>query len=122
MEQKAVPVPPIGLTRKYPEIGTGPVSTRIYHDPQLHEKELEAIFKRSWFMIGRVELVPNPGDFFVCELPTFRQSILVCRDKQGRVNAFHNVCRHRGNVVEHRAAGHCAGRFMCRNEWDDNYQ
>ena len=72
MEQAKVPVPPIGLTQKYPEIGTGPVPTRIYHDPDVYEKEIEAIFKRSWFMIGRVDQIPKPGDFFVYELPTFR--------------------------------------------------
>jgi Rieske 2Fe-2S family protein len=114
MEQTAIPVPPIGLTKKYPQIGTGPVSTRIYHDPEVYGKEIEAIFKRSWYMIGRDDQIPNPGDFFVYELPTFRQSILICRDREGQINAFHNVCRHRGNVVEHRESGNCGGRFMCR--------
>lgn len=114
MQIESVPVPPIGLTRKYPELGTGPVSTDIYHDPSVYRKELEAIFKRSWYMIGRVDLIPDAGDFFVYELPTFRYSVLICRDKQGNVNGFHNVCTHRGNVVEHRASGRCAGVFMCR--------
>jgi phenylpropionate dioxygenase-like ring-hydroxylating dioxygenase large terminal subunit len=109
-----VPVPPIGLTGRYPEIGTGPVSTAIYHDPAVYPKELEAIFKRSWYMIGRVDLIPEPGDFFVYELPTFRMSVLICRDRDGNVNGFHNICPHRGNVVEHRASGRCAGVFMCR--------
>lgn len=57
-----IAVPPIGLTKKYPELGTGPVSTDIYHDPAIYQKELEAIFKRSWYMICRVEDVPAPGD------------------------------------------------------------
>jgi phenylpropionate dioxygenase-like ring-hydroxylating dioxygenase large terminal subunit len=114
MELETVPVPPIGLTRKYPELGTGPVATNIYHEPAVYQKELEAIFRRSWYMIGRVDLVPEPGDFFVYELPTFRLSVLICRDKDGNVNGFHNVCTHRGNVVEHRASGQCKGVFMCR--------
>lgn len=113
MDQSKISVPPIGLTKKYPEIGTGPVATDIYRDPTFYEKELEAIFKRSWYMIGRVEQIPNPGDFFVTELPTFRQSLLICRDRDGEVNGFHNVCRHRGNVVEHRDCGK-ARLFMCR--------
>jgi phenylpropionate dioxygenase-like ring-hydroxylating dioxygenase large terminal subunit len=107
-------VPPLGLTKRYPELGTGPVSTDIYHDPAIYQKELKAIFERSWYMIGRVEDIPSAGDFFVYELPTFRDSILVCRDKSGSINAFHNVCTHRGNVVEHRTSGKCAGRFVCR--------
>jgi glycine betaine catabolism A len=115
MNEMARPsVPPIGLTAKYPEVGTGPVDTRIYHDPEVYAKELEAIFKRSWFMIGRVEQIPKPGDFFTYYLPTFRLDVLVCRDRDGAVQAFHNVCTHRGNVVEHRREGHCNGLFMCR--------
>jgi phenylpropionate dioxygenase-like ring-hydroxylating dioxygenase large terminal subunit len=113
VEQEKVAVPPIGLTKKYPEIGTGPVPTRIYHDPAFYEKEIEAIFKRSWFMIGRLDQIPDPGDFFVYELPTFRSSILICRDKSGTVNGFHNVCSHRGNLVEQRDCG-TARVFMCR--------
>ena len=106
--------PPIGLTKKCPELGTGAVPTDIYHDPAIYQKELEAIFKRSWYMIGRAEDIASPGDFLVYELPTFRDSTLVCRDRSGNVNAFHNVCTHRGNVVEHRASGKCADRFVCR--------
>lgn len=109
-----VPVPPIGLTAKYPEIDTGPVPTSLYCDPAIYAKELEAIFKRSWYMIGRVEQIPNPGDFFTFELPTFKESVLICRDRDGNVNGFHNVCSHRGNVVEHRASGTNRGLFMCR--------
>jgi len=108
------PVPGIGLTAKYPELGTGPVDTAIYHQPEIYAKEMEAIFKRSWYMIGRVEQIPKPGDFFTSYMPTFRQEVLVCRDREGSVNAFHNVCTHRGNVVEHRPSGHSNGLFMCR--------
>lgn len=108
------PVPGIGLTAKYPGIGTGPVDTTIYHDPAIYAKEMEAIFKRSWFMIGRVEQVARAGDFFTYLMPTFNMEVLVCRDRDGNVNAFHNVCTHRGNVVEHRGEGHSQGLFMCR--------
>ena len=62
MENTKIPVPPIGLTAKYPEVGTGPCSTDIYHDPEIYRKEIEAVFKRSWYMIGRVEQIPHPGD------------------------------------------------------------
>ena len=113
MDQPKIRVPPIGLTNKYPEIGAGPVATDIYHDPDFYQKELKAIFERSWYMIGRVEQIPNPGDFYVAELPTFRQTLLIVRDRDGEVNGFHNVCTHRGNQVEVRDCGK-ARLFMCR--------
>lgn len=114
MKQEQIPVPPIGLTAKYPDIDTGPVSTDIYHDPEIFAEEMEVIFKRSWYMIGRVDQIPNPGDYFVYDMPTFDLSLLICRDKQGNINGFHNVCPHRGNVVEHRESGTCRGLFTCR--------
>jgi Rieske 2Fe-2S family protein len=101
------------LTKQYPELGTGPVSTNIYRDPIFFEKEIEAIFKRSWYLVGRVEQVAERGDFFRCELPTFRYSVLICRDKDGSIHGFHNVCQHRGNLVEHRCAG-TTSVFRCR--------
>ena len=113
MEQARIAVPPIGLTKKHPELGTGPVPTRIYHDPACYEKELDAIFAQSWFMIGRIDQIPDPGDFFVADLPTFQLSVVVCRDRDGQVNAFHNVCSHRGNFVEQRDCGR-ARTFVCQ--------
>ncbi len=108
------PVPPIGLTAKYPELGTGPCDTAIYHDPAVYEKEIAAIFKRSWYMIGRVDQLARPGDFFTYYLPTFRLEVLIVRDRDGQINAFHNVCTHRGNLAENRKEGHCQGLFVCR--------
>ena len=99
MEQGKVSVPPIGLTAKYPDIGTGPCNADIYWKPELWQKEIDAIFRKSWFMIGRVDQIPEPGDFFTYELPVFRHALLIVRGKDGQVNAFHNVCTHRGRKL-----------------------
>jgi phenylpropionate dioxygenase-like ring-hydroxylating dioxygenase large terminal subunit len=101
------------LTCQYPDLGTGPVPVDIYHEPAVFEKEREAIFKKCWHLVGRVEQVAEPGAFFVYTLPTFGHSILICRDKERHINGFHNVCQHRGSVVQHRAEGKCAV-FTCR--------
>ena len=42
------PVPGIGLTAKYPDVGNGPCDTAIYHEPEIYTKEMQAIFLRSW--------------------------------------------------------------------------
>ena len=100
------------LTLRYPELGTGPVPTDIYWQPEFYSREIEAIFRRSWLCIGRVEQVKKMGDFFVKQLPTFRQGILVVRGKDNKVRAFHNVCQHRGNHIELASSGNCH-RFKC---------
>ncbi|MFD6455837.1 aromatic ring-hydroxylating dioxygenase subunit alpha, partial [Nocardia sp. NPDC060220] len=67
--------------------------------PEFFELEREAIFKRAWLNVGRVEQVPKTGSYFTKELDVARASIIVVRDRDGAVNAFHNVCRHRGNKL-----------------------
>ena len=84
-------------TEHYPELGTG----RVVFDvtPEFYELERDAIFKRAWLNVGRVEQVPKPGSYFTKELPMAKTSIIVVRGNDGEVRAFHNVCRHRGNKL-----------------------
>lgn len=103
---------PANLTLRHPELGTGPVPTDIYWQPEFYTRELEAIFKRAWLCVGRVEQAAKPGDFFQKKLPTFDLSVIVARGKDNKLRAFQNVCQHRGNHVELRDHGHCVG-FTC---------
>lgn len=100
------------LTLRYPELGTGPVSTDVYWREEFYERELAAIFRQTWLCVGREDSIPDNGDFFTHELPTFHMSIIVARGKDGVVRAFHNVCQHRGTIVELRDRGNCK-LFQC---------
>ena len=94
------PKPPEGSwTRHYPELGTEPISYESSISPEYHELEREAIFKRSWLNVGRVEQLPRNGSYFTRELAVAKTSILIVRDMKGEIRAFHNVCRHRGNKL-----------------------
>src|SRR5262245_59661063 len=84
-------------TEQHPELGTGPVSFEDSISPAFHELERKAVFERAWLNVGRIEQLPRNGSYFTKDLPGLRTSILVSRDGEGRVRAFHNVCRHRGN-------------------------
>jgi len=86
-------------TEQYPELGTGPISYEDSTSPEFFELEREAIFKRAWLNVGRVEELPRDGSFFTKELPPARASVIVVRDVNGEIRAFHNVCRHRGNKL-----------------------
>ena len=68
---------------------------RYYSDPAILEQEWEKIFRRSWIYIGREELWPEPGRFRT--LAVGDENVLVMRDRDGRLRAFYNVCRHRGS-------------------------
>jgi phenylpropionate dioxygenase-like ring-hydroxylating dioxygenase large terminal subunit len=67
--------------------------------PEYFELERERIFRRTWLNVGRVEELPNPGDYLVKDLPVCNTSIVVVRGKDSRIRAFHNVCSHRCNKL-----------------------
>ena len=49
-----------------------------------------------WFMVDHESRIPKAGDYFTFEFGR-GENIIIVRDKKGKVNAFHNVCRHRGS-------------------------
>jgi Rieske 2Fe-2S family protein len=69
--------------------------SRWYIDPAHHRRELASIWYRRWLCVGREEELPAPRDFAVVGIDD--QSVLVARDQDGGLRAFHNTCRHRGS-------------------------
>jgi phenylpropionate dioxygenase-like ring-hydroxylating dioxygenase large terminal subunit len=80
-------------------LDTGPVSYEDSISPEHYELEREAIFKKTWLNVGRVEEIPKPGNYFTKELHVADTSLVVVRGMDGEVRAFYNVCRHRGNKL-----------------------
>src|ERR671922_894477 len=91
--------PPEGSWTEHYGMGTGPISYEDSISPAHYELVRDAIFRRTWLNVGRVEQLPRPGAYFTKELDAARTSVVVVRDKDGEVRAFHNICRHRGNKL-----------------------
>jgi 3-phenylpropionate/trans-cinnamate dioxygenase alpha subunit len=87
------------------------IKPEIFSDPALYQLEKQRVFGRSWLLLGHESQLPRPGSF----LRTFmgEESVLVTRDRSGRIRAHLNTCRHRGFQVcqEDRGTAH---RFQCR--------
>ena len=98
---------------RYTELGTGPISIERYTSREYFEKERERIFRKVWLNIGRVEQIPNPGDYFVKDLAVCNTSVLVVRGRDGTIRAFHNMCAHRGNQLVWDSKGTCQA-FSCK--------
>lgn len=80
-------------------LGTEPVSYDDSISLSFYEQERDAIFRRTWLNVGRVEQLPRNGSYFTKELDAARTSVVIVRDMAGQVRAYHNMCRHRGNKL-----------------------
>ena len=79
------------------DLERGLVDRRVFADPELYRLEQERVFARCWLLLGHESEIPHPGDYvsvYMGENP-----VLLCRDGNGRLRAFLNMCRHRGNRV-----------------------
>ena len=65
-----------------------------YTSREFYEIEQERLFAASWVAVGCVSQVREPGEVLVAEVAG--RSVIVTRNRDGELRAFHNVCRHRG--------------------------
>jgi choline monooxygenase len=74
------------------------IPSRLYVDPVYLELERERVFAHTWQLVGRVEQVAEPGQFFTAEIGS--DSVAIVRDGD-TLRAFYNVCLHRAGPVAH---------------------
>lgn len=81
----------------------------FYTDPTQFQHEAATVLRRGWHCLGRVDEVPEPGDFFTVQL--LNEPLIVVRQSDGEVAVLANVCRHRGMpLAEGRGQ---TKRFVC---------
>jgi Rieske 2Fe-2S family protein len=66
----------------------------FYLSPAIFDVDMEEIFGRHWIFVAVEPDIPEPGDYLAVDVG--RQSVVLVRDDEGQVRAYHNVCRHRG--------------------------
>ena len=69
----------------------------IYTSAEIFEREKGRIFKKDWLAVARVEEIENAGDYMTFDI--VGEPIIVARNNNGEINAFYNVCVHRGTEV-----------------------
>ncbi|MCY0967325.1 aromatic ring-hydroxylating oxygenase subunit alpha [Parathalassolituus penaei] len=87
----------------------------LYNDPLMFRADMDEIFLKEWLFVGMTSEIPTKGDYFTVEIG--QNPVLVVRDAEGGVQAYHNVCRHRGSVIctEHR--GKVANLVCPYHQW-----
>lgn len=82
-----------------------------YTSKEMFDLERRAIFSRRWLLITHRSRLTQPGDWLRYTISGF--AFVLCRDRDGNINGFHNVCRHRAYPVVEGNAG-SAKIFACR--------
>lgn len=70
---------------------------RYYTSAEVHRQEKGAIFGRSWFYVGHRSQLNESGRYLTASV--FDQEVLVTCDDEHGLNAFYNVCKHRGHEL-----------------------
>src|SRR5438045_2613614 len=79
------------------DLAAGQISREIFVNDEIYQEELERLFVRAWLFVGHESQIPKPGDFVVSGMG--EESMILCRDRAGKVHVFLNSCRHRGMTV-----------------------
>jgi phenylpropionate dioxygenase-like ring-hydroxylating dioxygenase large terminal subunit len=83
-----------------------------YTSPGFFEFEQKVVFARSWMCVGRVEQIPEVGDFLTPTVAS--EPLIVVRTESGDIRAMSAVCQHRGQLICTEPGSAGAGRsFRC---------
>ncbi|MEM9748115.1 MAG: Rieske 2Fe-2S domain-containing protein, partial [Actinomycetota bacterium] len=69
------------------------IPTERHVSRDFHDLEQEHLWPKTWVMAGRVEDVPNAGDYMT--FSDLGVPLLIVRGTDGRINCFYNTCQHR---------------------------
>lgn len=82
----------------------------FYASKEIFDLDIELIFGRHWIFVAAEPEIPEEGDYVTVDLDT--ESVIIVRDDDMNVNAFRNVCRHRGARLLDGRCG-AVGNIVC---------
>ncbi len=89
------PIDVTGLRRPLADASHAPGA--LYASPEFYRLDVEKLFMRDWLFAGRVEELPNPGDYLTMRIAG--EPIIIARTPAGELAAYYNMCLHRGVEV-----------------------
>ena len=95
-------------TQREPEVLRAP--TTDYTSERVLDEEIRVLFRNFPIIVAHASSLSDPGSFVTHD--STGVPILVTRNQAGEVQAFINVCRHRGARLEDRPCGQ-AKTFSC---------
>ncbi|HEY7751717.1 MAG TPA: Rieske (2Fe-2S) protein, partial [Ignavibacteriaceae bacterium] len=68
-----------------------------YTRKDIFDFEISRVINSSWQYAGHFTQIPNTGDYLLFEISG--KPVLAVRSDEKKINAFYNVCRHRGGPL-----------------------
>jgi choline monooxygenase len=89
---------------------------RLYTSPEFFAQEQDYLFERSWVFVGVTDELPEAGT--AVPVTVAGKPVVIVRDRQDTLRAFHNVCSHRGTLLvgkrlERRGSLRCPYHSWC---------
>jgi len=86
-----------GWAHQLVDMTTGNISRDVFVSEEVYRQEQEKVFARAWLFVGHESQVPNPNDYFISRMG--EESVILTRDRQGKIHVLLNTCMHRGMKV-----------------------
>jgi phenylpropionate dioxygenase-like ring-hydroxylating dioxygenase large terminal subunit len=87
------------------------LSAALYRDPAVYEAERKTVFARTWQLLAHESQLAEPGDYVAATLAGY--PVVAVRSEDGRIRAFHNVCRHRAGPLVKDGVGSAGRALTC---------
>ncbi|KAM0425792.1 hypothetical protein ACHAPT_009042 [Fusarium lateritium] len=91
---------PFSARKSVLALGRNPLTTTTralpaswYRSQEVYELERRAIFSKKWILVTHKLRFPESGSWVRFEEAGFQ--FFLVKNKDGRINGFHNICRHR---------------------------
>ena len=81
-----------------------------YLTEEAYQRDLLSIWYRQWIYVCRAEELTGPGSYRVQAVGD--QEIIILRDDEGELRAYHNTCRHRGSILLTEPCGKLRGQSI----------
>lgn len=90
-----------------------------YTSQSWFDREMATVFEQNWQFAGFSEDLPESGDFL--SVQTGRTNLIVIKGPDGKLRAFHNMCRHRGTQLL-RSCGKAGKAITCPyHDWSYDF-
>ena len=77
--------------------GAKTLPQKYYVDNTIFKKEISNFFHNGWICCGRSQELQKPGEYKLVEIEN--ESIIILKNEKNKINAFYNICRHRGTKI-----------------------